>query len=138
MKPTLKSFCQESHLPESLIRATVKQAGGWESFQESAKDVTEHGADGGFHGFIYYTDTVPFARRNRESILQACREMAQDLGEPGAYSLIAGFNCLKMLPDDVADAIGNPRHAQNAEVLNALAWYALEEVSRSYCDALER
>ena len=134
---SLKAFCAESHLPESFIRATVKQAGGWDSFREMAADVTNHGADGGFHGFIYYTDTVRFAERNQESLLQACRDMASDLGEGGAYSLIAGFNCLKSDADTVADAINSKRYEDHDTVMNALAWFALEEVSRAYADMVQ-
>lgn len=134
----VSKFCESSNLPASLIRATVRQAGGWESFCEMAQDVANHGADGGFHGFIYYSDTVPFAERNKAALLDACREMASDLGEPGAYSLIAGFNCLQSDADTVADAVNDRRHEEHVQVMNALAWFALEEVSRAYCDATER
>ena len=137
----LSKFIAESHLPASLIRATVRQCGGLESFTEMAQDVTNHGAGGGFSGFTYYADTVKFAERNKAAILDACRRMADDLGEPGAYSMIAGFNCLKdsgASADSVADAVHNKRHEDRTQVMNALAWYALEEVSRSYCDLSDR
>lgn len=137
---TLAKFVSESNLPESLVRAVVRQIGGWESFQEHAQDVTNHGINGGFHGFIYYTDTVKFAKAHKSVILDYAREMASDLGESGAYSMIAGFNCFKgqnLTGDDVADAINNPRHDEHTNVMNALAWFAGEEVCRSYCDMVE-
>ena len=137
----LSKFVAESHLPAALIRATVRQCGGFESFTEMAQDVTNHGAAGGFYGFTYYWDTVKFAERNKAAILDACRDMASDLGESGAYSMIAGFNCLKDLElsgDSVADAVNDKRHEDRTQVMNALAWFALEEVSRSYCDLSDR
>jgi hypothetical protein len=138
MSITLTKFVAESNIDESLIRAVVRKMGGWGSFTESAEDVSNHGADGGFGGFVYYTDTVPFAKRNLDSILSYAKDMASDLGEGDEYKLIAGFNCLKMEVGQVAGAIHNPKHEDRTTVLNALAWFALEEVCRSYVDATER
>lgn len=137
----LKKFCGESHLPAELIRATVRQVGGFDSFTEIASDVANHGADSGFSGFTYYADVVKFSERNKAAILEACRDMASDLGEPGAYSMIAGFNCLKDLElsgDAVADTIHDKRAEDYTQIMNALAWFALEEVSRSYSDLSDR
>lgn len=140
MMKTIKAFAEQSHIDETLIRAVVRQAGGWDSFKEMAEDVANHGADGGFHGFIYYTDTVKFAEQNKTELNNLARSMASDLGEPGGYSLIAGFNCLKRLElngDTVADAMMDTDHEDHTQVMNALAWFALEEVSRSYTDLME-
>lgn len=133
---TMRDFTMQSHLPAELIRAVVRQAGGWKSFQEMAPDVTNHGADGGFSGFIYYTDTVKFAQRNKGTILDACRQMADDIGEP-VYRMIGGFNCLKITEGEAAEAIHNPRSEDRTNVLNALSWFALEWVCRSYVDLEE-
>jgi hypothetical protein len=135
---TLKEFAKNSNIDEKLVRAVVKQLGGWESFKTSAPDITNHGIDGGFGRFIYYTDTVKFAQENKKEILRLAEEMARDMGEVNAYQLIAGFNCLK---DDkniyVAAAIWEPEN-ENAElVLNALAWFAGEEVAREYMNLVE-
>lgn len=133
MTKTLKQFVSDSHISEQLIRAVVRQSGGWESFCEHAADVMNHGADGGFHGFIYYTETVAFAKRQKAVILEMAKQMAADLGED-VYTMIGGFNCLKIEPTEAAEAIHNPRSQDRTQVFNALAWYALEEVSRSYAD----
>lgn len=128
---TLTTFIEKSHISADVIRAVVKQAGGWDSFKEMADDVTNHGADGGFSGFIYYTDTVKFTKRHKAAILEMAKQMADDLGEP-LYKMIGGFNCLKISEGEAAEAIHNPRSEDQTNVLNALAWFALEEVSRSY------
>ena len=134
---TLTQFINNSRLSESMIRAVVRQCGGWESFCEMASDVANHGAGGGFNGFVYYSDTVTFAKRHKAVILEACKEIADDIGESGAYSMIAGFNCLKdmeLTGDTVADAIHSSKHKDKMQIMNALSLFALEEVSRSYAD----
>ena len=126
-------FIGKSHISEKLIRAVVRQSGGWDSFKEMAEDITNHGVGGGFHGWIYHADTVPFAKRNKAAIMELAWQMADDLGEP-IYRMIGGFNCLKMADGEVAEAIHNPRSDDRTQVFNALAWFAVEEVARSYCD----
>lgn len=139
-KITRAVFCLRSNLPRSLINAVVKQSGGWGSFKESASDIHRCGIDSGFHGFIYTQDTVAFAAAHKEEIIAVAREMASELGEPGAYSLIAGFNCFKdynLTGDDVADILYDPKHEDYDSVMNALAWFAGEEVARAYDDAVQ-
>lgn len=134
MKKTLKNFIAFSHLPEALIRATVKQYGSWSGFIEAAPDMRDAAA--GWPGFCYYTDTVEFAKANWPALKHACKTLADDIGVDGVYSLIAGFNCLKMDVDAVCEAI----HAEtddSEQVWNALAWFALEEVANSCSDWLE-
>lgn len=134
MAATLKSFIADTNIPAPLVRAVVRQIGGWASFKESASDVANHGADGGFSGFIYYTETVKFAKRQRASILEMAKEQASDFGTE-VYAMIANFGCLgEYSATDVAEAIHNPRSTNGQQVLNALAWYALEETARAYDD----
>ncbi len=133
---TIKAFTVESNISDRLIRAVVRQVGGWDSFKELAEDVTNHGAGGGFSGFIYYTDTIAFTKRAKTLILELAEDQARDCGYDSVYSMIAGFNCLDMRPDEVAEAVHNARSDDRSTAYNALAWYALEEVCRSYVDAV--
>jgi len=140
MKTTISNLIDNTNIPASLVRAVVRQLGGWDSFKESARDIANHGINGGFHGFIYYTDTVKFAKAHKAAILDYAREIASETGHQGAYSLIAGFNCFKgqgLTADDVADAVNNPRHDEHTNVMNALAWFAGEEVCGAFCDLQE-
>jgi hypothetical protein len=122
--------------PEKLARAVIRQCGGWDCFKDTAQDVTRHGAAGGFSGFIYYSDTEAFAKRNKAEILEYAKEMANEIGE-SLYGMIAGFNCPKISEGEAAEAIHNPRSDDRTQVLNALAWFALEEVSRRWVDLNE-
>lgn len=115
--------------------------GGWESFTQSAPDICRGGIDGGFHGFIYNRDTEPFAKRNREAIAQMAREQANDFGT-GVIEMIRGFGCFRHGTKPTDEEIGSALYAGKdidggMSILNALAWYAGEEVSRAYCDAFD-
>lgn len=141
-KPTLARLIESTNIPAPLVRAVVRQMGGWESFTESAQDITNHGIDGGFHGFIYYRDTEAFAKRNRELIAQMASEQASEFGT-GVIEMIRGFGCFRNGTKPTDEEIGSALYAgkdakDGLPVLNALAWYAGEEVSRAYCDMIER
>jgi len=132
---TIKEFDAASSIDTSLIRAVIRQAGGWDSFKGMAEDITNHGAAGGFHGFIYYVDTVKFYKRNRDAIMDYARDMASDLGM-NVLDMIGGFNCLR--DSATSEEVGGTVYGRGAEidtqVANALSWFALEEVARSYAD----
>lgn len=138
---SLAQFCDQSNLDSKLIRAVVSQLGGWESFQESAPDISNHGIDGGFHGFIYYADTEPFARRNRKLIADMASQQANEFGT-GVIEMIRGFGCFRNGTKPTDEEIGSALYAgedveDGLPILNALAWYAGEEVARSYTDLIE-
>jgi len=134
-KPSLANLIESTNIPESLVRAVVKQMGGWESFKESAPDITRHGISGGFHGFLYYSETVPFAKRNRKAILEMATQQADDFGA-GLVEMIKGFNCLKGATEtEIVEGLAGV--TDETQVPNGLAWYAGEEVARAYCDAFD-
>lgn len=132
-----KQLIEQSNIPASLIRAVVRQIGGWGSFTESAPDICQGGIDGGFHGFIYTSETKAFAIRNRRFIAEMAKEQADDFGA-SITEMIQGFGCFrhgaKPSDSDIGSALYAGKDSKDGEpVLNALAWYAGEEVSREYC-----
>jgi hypothetical protein len=139
-KITIGKLIAESSLPASLVRATVRQFGGWESFTQSAPDVCRGGIDGGFHGFIYTTETESFARRNRADIQKMAQSQAEDFGT-AVTEMIQNFGCFRHGTKPTDSEIGLALYAgkdDGAGVLNALAWYAGEEVAREYCRVTEQ
>ena len=82
---------------------------------ESILQAAEHGADAGWNGFTYYTDTCKFCEDNEHLIYDLLNEMADGMGLDSPDALVATFNCDTSSPD-----------ARK----NALAWFALEEVGR--------
>ena len=127
-------------IPEKLAHAVIKSLGGWSDLKENAPDVAKHDADSGFSGFIYYNDTIRFARRNLPAILTMAENQARDCGSESVAAMIAGFNCLKnSTVFEVEQVLMHPSKDTDdaVMVLNALAWYALEEICRAYNDARE-
>ncbi len=112
----------------ALTRAVINQLGGTDSME----DICNHGVDGGFTGFIYYTDTVAFTTKHRPAILERMREDCESLGYPGGIGMmLATFNCLQgCTADELMEGLYNPDSDMRQTVYNALAWYAAEEISR--------
>lgn len=138
---TIEDLIEYSSIPESLIRAVVEQIGGWEEFTERAPEVAAHGADSGFSGFTLYADTVKFYTENRPAVLDLVKNGAVDM-ETGLISFICEFRCLKGTYDaetSISATLYGPQDGQDFDLVaaNALAWYALEEVSSAYVDMLE-
>ena len=109
-----------------------------EELRSTLEDITNNGADGGFGGFIYYSETNKFARENMHLILDQVKELADNLGET-PLEMISSFRSLKddkIDPLEIASIIyertSPESQADGTEtvVLNALAWFALEEVAR--------
>lgn len=119
---------------KDLAAAVIEQMGGFETFATDAPSIAAHGAMGGWSGFTYYSDTVPFTVRHLRTLREYGREMADSIGADGFYSLVAGFNCLDLTTDEVADALHDADHDSHTGVMNALAWFALEEAARMYDD----
>lgn len=141
-KVSQKSLIDSTNIPTSLVRAVVRQMGGWDSFVEMAEDICRGGIDGGFHGFIYYHDTQPFARRNRKQIVEMASAQASEFGT-GIIEMIRGFGCFRNGTKPTDEEIGSALYAGKdidggLPILNALAWYAGEEVARAYVDMIER
>ncbi len=113
---------------EKLIKAVKKQIGD----TEYLTDVTNNGANAGYPGFTYYSDTVKFFKQNRKEIVELVREMAEEFGE-SPLNFVAGFNCLKPKGEweaDIARASYGRLESDDYIVPNALSWFALEEVAR--------
>lgn len=122
-----------------LAPAVLRQLGDGRITREAIDTAIEagrHGADAGWHGFTWTRDTVAFSKRHREAIVACIERQSIELGERGPVSLVVGFRCLNRGISEmhVAAALyGNGVHygPDIETVLNALAWYALEEVGRA-------
>ena len=148
MKTTAEAI-EESNIPPRLVRAVLRQLNG--DAKDSLRDIANHGVDGGFHGFIYYKDTVAFFKRNRNDIVALVHSMAENLGET-PVEMVALFNCLggpayrkakdshykeqevlrEYTPSVGRCLYGGRLTNDDYQVANALAWFAAEEVARAF------
>lgn len=118
---------------KTLINAVVNRIG-----LESVEDVNRHGIDGGFSGFVYYSDTHAFAMRYRKLIVKMLEETADQMGED-VVKMVSGFGVFRHSPMDNEDKrelykyLGGGRNEQSA-ITNVMAWFAAEEVCRMFED----
>ena len=135
----MSDFLKSANINPKLASAIIRQFGGWEDFREEAFDVANHGIDGGYRGFIYYSDTVAFTKKHKKAIVENIKQFADDVGE-SFTEVIANFNCLKntsITENDVMLALMSPRSCEEyivTQVYNALAWYAGETVAHEYVE----
>ena len=115
---------------KKLINAVAKQMGGRANLKDHASDICNYGAAGGFNGFVYYTDTAAFTKRNHAVINELLNNYADDMGTT-ALELLSGFYCFKdMKEHEIFDGLMNPKSDDRTTIYNGLAWFALEEVAR--------
>jgi hypothetical protein len=133
MKKTLKSFIENSGIDANLIRAVIRQSGGWQSFQESAPDINNHGISGGFSGWIYYNETCTFYAKNQGTIAVLVENWAND-SNLSPIDFVAGFHCFSADKPSVGKTLYGTKRQHDTQVANALAWFAAEEVARSFVD----
>jgi len=132
---TIQDVIDNSNINSNLIKSTIRQFGGFKEFKRVAPDVTRHGIDGGFGGWIYYVDTMKFYNRNRTAIIEMAVDQAEELGID-MLEMIQGFGVFRNNPiskHDIAKALYGKSDSATT-VQNVMAWYAAEEVARLYCD----
>lgn len=128
---TIKQVTTDNPTFKTLINAVVSNIG-----KESIADVNSHGIDGGFNGFIYYTDTHKFAIKHQKQIVQLLEESAEQLGED-VVAMVGNFGVFrnsKMDADDKKDLykyLAGVKPEQGT-ITNVMAWFAAEEVCRMF------
>ena len=132
----LSQLIDQTNMPEKLVKAIIKQSGGWDEFQEMASDIANHGIDGGFSGWIYYRETCGFYRANKKLILEFAESYANDMGE-NMLSMIQNFGVFRRDPisqNDLAKALYTGRGDDRTTVQNVMAWFVAEELARTCVD----
>ena len=114
---------------------------GFIELSSEFENCAEHGADCGFGGFIYYNETIAFYMANRKDIVNHMELSAAELGTD-IISMVQSFgvfrNSDKPTPSEVGRALWDSKKHQNLTSLyNVFAWYALEEISRTWYRYLE-
>ena len=138
-KLTLKNFIEFTNTDGKLIKAVKRQYGyGWDDFQDYLKNVSNSpcGAAGGFSGFIYYSETSGFWRRNRKIITKQLSELAFSLGE-NVLQMVMSFGGIKdgdFSEDEVGRALYGNYNPDLYQIYNVFAWFALEEAASWYSD----
>lgn len=136
---SMKEACKQNAAHAELIRAVVQQLGGMNNdTRQMMEDILRHGIDGGFHGFIYYSDTCKFAQKNQQHIAVLLEESAEQLGED-VVSMVANFGVFRNSPMDNDDRedlylflAGQCGRCNGTTIPNVMAWFSCEEVCRMF------
>ena len=134
MKKTIKNFIEYSSIDAKLIRAVIRQSGGWQSFQEMAQDIYNHGIAGGFGGWIYYTETCDFYAKNQALIVDLVEYQSKGFDYPSAQDMVKSFNSIDATLSEIGYTLYGNKRQHDMQVANALTWFAAEEVARSFVD----
>jgi len=147
----LRSYVSHySSFPESTINNVIKAlgyplTGSGDTFKELSADLVncaEYGANIGISGFIYYSETIPFYTKNRTAIANHIEQTAAEFGTD-IFSMVQNFgvfrNSDKPTPSEIGKALWDKSktYPDLTDLYNVFAWYALEEVSRTWYRYLE-
>ena len=93
---TKKSFLEQTNNSELAKKVLNQMSASWKEIIQFPQDYRD--ASGGVGGFIYYNETLPFAKRNLILIQNALNEFEQECGlldkptdECGYYNWLAWF-----------------------------------------------
>jgi hypothetical protein len=102
----------------------------------------KHGADSGFPGFTYCSDTIRFFKHNRKDIINDIKHTAAETGTD-IIKLVQSFGVFRYAtpptPGEVGRALWDSTHLYDdlTALYNVFAWYALEEISHIWYRYLE-
>ena len=131
MKKTIKVFCQYSNIDHALIKAVIRQSGGWDAFQEQALDIANYGISGGFSGWIYYTETCAFYAKNQQLIVDLVEKQAIEYDYASPQDMVKSFRHLDATLSEIGFTLYGTKRQHDNYVANALVWYAAEKAFRS-------
>jgi hypothetical protein len=141
---------QNSWFTERTVNNVIKTlgfplTGSKQTFNELStqfENCAEHGADIGIPGFIYYSETIPFFIKNRQDIVNHMEQTAEEMGTD-IISMVQSFGVFrysdKPTPSEIGRALwdSGKKWDDLTSLYNVFAWYALEEVSRTWYRYLE-
>jgi hypothetical protein len=136
---TIKQIiARRGDISAKLIRATVKQFGGIEALNECAQDVNNHGIHGGFHGFIYYSDTCSFFAKHQRDIVAFAKETAREF-DTGLLEMVRDFGGIRgdYSVDEIGLTLFGTKKNHDTQIANVMAWFIGEEIARAVADIQE-
>ena len=131
LQTTKKQVIADNSDYKTLINAVISRIGIY-----NVENVNNHGIDGGYSGFICYSETHAFAMKHRKDIIRLLEEQADQLGEE-VVSMVANFGVFRQSKMDNEDRkelykyIGGGKCEQST-ITNLMAWFAAEEVCRMF------
>lgn len=134
----ITSIPEMSHV---LVKHIISQYGTWADFKEAAGAIANHGANTGWHGYIYSIEMQDFFQHNGFNIRQFLARLADDIGYSSVGKMVKQYNCLCDYDLDVQEIIDiiytDDNQEMRATVTDAICWHCLEHVAQAYIMQLE-
>lgn len=93
-----------------------------------------YGAEAGFTGFIYYSETTEFFNTHKDLIMDQLLQDRFDIGYNSLTEMLASFNCFADIEEYNIEAFlinsDDEENDDQTTLKNGLSWYALETVCR--------
>lgn len=128
-----------------LQQKVINQLGYDELNEESAQtlhDMAKYGIDGGYGGFIYYSETCQFFEDNKDLIMAQLLEDRWSIGYSSLTEMLSSFKCLIDVDTyNIEQFLINPDDESNEDEItlkNGLAWYAAETVAYQLDEEIEK
>ena len=103
-----------------IIRAKTFKDWFKANLKDYAQDIANHGADSGYPGITYYTDTCALYNKFKEEIWETLISDSEDFGV-NVFEMIAGFGGAKNVSDVTTFE-------------NLMTWYMAERIARELTD----
>ena len=129
-----------------LQQRVIEQLSGESELNEdnasTLKDIADYGADAGFTGFTYYSDTCKFFDDNKDLIMEQLLKDRLSAGYSSLTEMLSSFRCFKDVDTyNIETFLINSNDKNNDEQItlkNGLAWYALETVAQQLEEQTEK
>jgi hypothetical protein len=139
-----------STFPERTVNHVIEAlayplTGSGDTLKELSADfvnVAEYGSDIGISGFIYYSETIPFFINHIVAIASHLERTAAEIGTD-IFTMVQNFVVFRNSDKPTATEIGkalwdrSQSYPELTSLYNVFAWYALEEVSKTWYRYLE-
>lgn len=133
-----------------MARDVITQLGyAYDKYEEeykdidaTLKDIANYGINGGFGGFIYYSDTCDFFDNNADAIIARAEDLADELGQ-NLLDFVNSFRILEGNAYRVSDMVkivqskGELEDFKLTQLKDALAKFIAEDIARDYINMLE-
>lgn len=138
VKEFYSKFLEEHEEHGQLIGAVYDQLGcdSVEEFVEECENCMTPGgcgANAGFHGFIYYTETTEFYLNNRTLIIDLLTELSEGIGDSNIVETVLGFNSVDKDDPMAIPAVALTLYGRDDQVdqyiADSLAKFAFEEIA---------
>lgn len=129
-----------------LQQRVIEQLSGESELNEdnasTLNDIARYGADSGFNGFIYYSDTCKFFDDNKDLIMEQLLEDRINMGYSSLTGMLSSFKCFKDVDNYNIEAFlidsDDESNEDQTTLKNGLAWYALESAAWQLEEQIEK